>query len=96
MPCMKETPKNLEVVHKVLVVEHCLLPTCLKCGIYSTKELDPTPDHILCFSYACASHEEIAPPTPQPPCSLVSVRLVAYLKGRCFKMHNFINGRTGY
>ena len=96
MPRMKETPKNLEVVHKVLVVKHCPLPTCLKCRIYSTKELDPTPDHTLCFSYACASHEEIAPLTPQPSRSLVSIRLVAYLKGRCFKIHNCIKGRTGY
>ena len=93
---MKETPKNLEVVYKVLIVKHCLLPPCLKCRISSTKELDPTPDHTLCFSYACASLEEIAPPTPQLPCSLVSVRLVAYLKGGCFKIHNFIKGRTGY
>ena len=96
MPRMKETPRNLEVVHKVLVVKHCPLPPCLKCRICSTKELDPTPDHILRFSYACASCEEIAPTTPQPLCCLVSVRLVAYLKGGCFKIHNFIKGRMGY
>ena len=52
---------------QVLAVKHCLLPPCLKCRISSTKELDPTPDHILCFSYACASCEEIAPPSSPPP-----------------------------
>lgn len=49
MQSMKKTSRNLGVGVSVTVVKHFLLPSFLRCRIYPTRELGPTPDHPLFF-----------------------------------------------